>query len=95
MYTEEVNKIALNGNDDKRLQTFDWVTIYPYGTSVFKVCENEMINVCNVKETSGKINEESEGELYVTCSIFLNYIKRKCTMKMKRHVKLPKKCCKI
>ena len=23
MYTEEVNKIALSGNDDKRLQTFD------------------------------------------------------------------------
>ena len=42
-----------------------------------------------------KINEESEGELYVTPSIFLNYMKRKCTMKMKRHVKLPKKRCKI
>ena len=30
MYTEEVNKIALNSNDDKRLQTFDRVTTYPY-----------------------------------------------------------------
>ena len=31
-YTEEVNKIALSSNDDKRLQTFDKITIYPYGT---------------------------------------------------------------
>ena len=43
MYTEEVNKIALSSNDDKRIQTFDKVTTYPYGTNVFKVCENEML----------------------------------------------------
>ena len=30
VYTEEVNKIALNSNDDKRLQKFDRVTAYPY-----------------------------------------------------------------
>ena len=29
-YIEEVNKIALNSNDDKRLQTFDRITLYPY-----------------------------------------------------------------
>ena len=43
MYTEEVNKIALTSNDNKRIQTFDRVTTYPYGTNVFKVCENEML----------------------------------------------------
>ena len=43
VYTEEVNKIALSSNDDKRIQTFDKVTTYPYGTTVFKVCENEML----------------------------------------------------
>ena len=43
VYTEEVNKIALSSNDDKRIQTFDRVTMYPYGTNVFKVCENEML----------------------------------------------------
>ena len=32
MYTEEVNKIALSCNDDKRLQTSDRITAYPYGT---------------------------------------------------------------
>ena len=43
VYTEEVNKIALSSNDDKRIQTFDRVTTCPYGTNVFKVCENEML----------------------------------------------------
>ena len=42
--TEEVNKIALSSNDDKRIQTFDKVTTFPYGTNVFKVCENEMLS---------------------------------------------------
>ena len=43
VYTEEVNKIALSSNDDKRIQTFDKVTTYPYGTNVLKVCENVML----------------------------------------------------
>ena len=42
VYTEEVNKIALSSNDDERLQTYDKITIYPYGTNTFIVCENEM-----------------------------------------------------
>ena len=33
MYTEEVNKISFNSNDDKRLQTFDRFTTYPYRTN--------------------------------------------------------------
>ena len=31
VYTEEINKIALSSNDDKRLQAFDRITIYPHG----------------------------------------------------------------
>ena len=31
VYTENVNKIALSSNDDKRLLTFDKITTYPYG----------------------------------------------------------------
>ena len=42
VYTEKVNKIALSSNDDERLQTFDRLTTYPYGTNAFKVCESEM-----------------------------------------------------
>ena len=49
VYTEEVNKIALNSDDNKRLQTFDRVTTYPYGTNAFKVCETEMLSKTNCK----------------------------------------------
>ena len=45
VYTEEVNKIALKGNDDKRLQTLVKVTTYPQGKNAFKVCESEMMIV--------------------------------------------------
>ena len=31
VYTENVNKIALSNNDNKRLLTFDKITTYPYG----------------------------------------------------------------
>ena len=37
-------KIVLSANDDKRLQTYDNITTYPYGTNAFKVCESEMLN---------------------------------------------------
>ena len=43
VFTEEVNKTALNISDNKRLQTFDGITTYPYGTNAFKVCESEMM----------------------------------------------------
>ena len=42
VYTEEVNKIALSSNDDKRLQTFDKIATYPHGTNAFIVCESKM-----------------------------------------------------
>ena len=50
VYTEEVNKTALNSSDNKRLQTFDRVTTYPCETNTFKVCESEMISKirCNL-----------------------------------------------
>ena len=48
VYTEEVDKIALSSNDDKRLQTIDKVTTYPYGTNAFKACESEMLTKLNV-----------------------------------------------
>ena len=43
VYTEEVNKIALSSNDDKRLQTCDGIETYSYGTNAFKVCESKMM----------------------------------------------------
>ena len=35
VYTVEINKIAPGSNDNKRLQTFDKITPYPYGANVF------------------------------------------------------------
>ena len=50
VYTEQISKITRSSNDDKRLQTFDKITTYPYGTNAFKVCESEMIAVKNTYE---------------------------------------------
>ena len=43
-YTEQINKIALSSNNDKRLQTFDKITTYLYGKNAFKVCKSEMLS---------------------------------------------------
>ena len=48
VYTEEVNKIALCSNDDKKLQTFNVIETYPYGTSAFKESESKMMAVRNL-----------------------------------------------
>ena len=49
LYTEEVNKIALTSNDDKRLQTFDKITTYPYGTNAGRVCKTKLLSKVNIK----------------------------------------------
>ena len=48
VYTVEINKTALNSNDNKRLQTLDRVTTYPLGANAFKVCESEIMIVRDV-----------------------------------------------
>ena len=45
VYTEEVNKIALSSDDNKRLQTFNRVTTYSCATLAVKVCESEKMVV--------------------------------------------------
>ena len=50
VYTEEINKIALSSNDDKRLQTFDRIASYPYGTSAGKVCKTELLSKVNIND---------------------------------------------
>ena len=49
VYTEKINKIALSSNDDKRLQNFDKITSYPYGTSAGRVCKTELLSKVNIK----------------------------------------------
>ena len=44
VYTEQINNIALSSNDDKRLQTFDKITTYPYGIHAFKASESKMLS---------------------------------------------------
>ena len=33
VFTEEINNIALSSNDDERIQSFDSIETYAYGTS--------------------------------------------------------------
>ena len=45
VYTEEVSKIVLSSNDDKRLQTLDSTKTYPHRTNAFKKCESQIMMV--------------------------------------------------
>ena len=44
VYTEEINKIALSFNDDKRLIVYDGVTTYPYGIGAEIFCKQELLS---------------------------------------------------
>ena len=48
VFTEEINKIALRSNDDKRVQSIDWIETYSYGTSKNVVSEKEEIKCSNI-----------------------------------------------
>ena len=41
--TQRINKVALRNVDNKRLQTYDKVTTYPYGANPFIVSESGMM----------------------------------------------------
>ena len=45
-FTEEINKIVLSSNDDKRIQSIDLIEIYAHGTRKDSVCKEEDIK-CN------------------------------------------------
>ena len=49
VYTEEINKVALSFNDDKRLIAYDGVTTYPYGISVGILCKQELLSKASRK----------------------------------------------
>ena len=49
VHTEEITKIALNSNDDKKLQTFNRITLYPYETSAGKVSKTKLLSKVNIK----------------------------------------------
>ena len=58
VHTEEVNKIALNSDDNKTLQTFDGDITFPYGENEFIVCESEMLKVCETNEKLKMLNKK-------------------------------------
>ena len=49
VYTAGINKIALSSNDDKRFQTYDKITSYPYEASAGKVCKTRKLSKVNIK----------------------------------------------
>ena len=51
--TEEVNRIAFNANDNKRIQSIDSIETYAYGTSKELVCKNKKLNT-NSKNNNTK-----------------------------------------
>ena len=45
--TLQINKIALNNYDNKRLRSFNEITTYPYGANAFMICYKEIkLNEC-------------------------------------------------
>ena len=47
VFTEEINKIVLSSNNDKRIQSIDSIETHAYGTSKNLVIKKEMIK-CNI-----------------------------------------------
>ena len=48
VFTEEINKIALSSNDDKRMQSIDSVETYAHGMNKNLVCKKEEIKCNNI-----------------------------------------------
>ena len=48
VFTEEINKIALGPNDDKRIQSIDLIETYAYGTSKDLISEKKEIKYNNI-----------------------------------------------
>ena len=47
-FIEEMNKIALSSNDDKRMQSIDSIETYAYGMNKNLVCKKEEIKCNNI-----------------------------------------------
>ena len=48
VFTEEINKIALSSNDDKKIQSIDSVKTYANGMKKDLVCKNKKIKYNNI-----------------------------------------------
>ena len=50
VFTEEIKKIALGSNDEKRMQSIDSIETYPYKMNKNLVCTKEEIIGNNIKK---------------------------------------------
>ena len=48
VFTDDINKITLSSNDDKRTQWIDLIQFYAYGTSKYLVSEKEEFKCNNI-----------------------------------------------
>ena len=48
VFTEEINKIALSSNDDKRMQSIDSIETHAYGMSKDILCKKEKNRLINI-----------------------------------------------
>ena len=48
VFTEEINKIALSWNDDKRMQSIGSIEVYRYRTSIDLLFEKDKIKRSNI-----------------------------------------------
>ena len=48
VFTEEVNKIVLSANDDKKIQLIDSVETHAYGTRKDLICKKEKTKCNNI-----------------------------------------------
>ena len=75
-FTEEINKIALSSNDDKRIQSIASIETYAYGSSKDLVCNKEQIKCSNIKKQCKMINFEyitKENKLTRTTQIHTDF----------------------
>ena len=49
MFIEQIRKIAVSSNDDKRLQTFDKITANSYTANARKAYKTELVEYLNIK----------------------------------------------
>ena len=51
VFTEEINKIALSSNDDKRIQSINSIESYAYEMSKDLICKKEKIKQLSIIKT--------------------------------------------
>ena len=59
VFYEEINKIFLSSNDDRKMQSIDSIETYAYGTSKDLVSEKEEIKCNNIIKCYNDVTKEN------------------------------------